>query len=175
MAAEQKKVRTCDACGAAIQREDFLSHRAGRYKGRLLCPNCIDALKTRLASVKEEEPVNERPQPDDAPIALVELDDDKPHVGGAPSDQIRGFTGGEMIAKRVEREYNRPLLRNTPSATRCRTFHCKMTDASFQNLNEQINEWLDEREEVEIKFALSNIGVVEGKHADPHLIITIFY
>jgi hypothetical protein len=40
---------------------------------------------------------------------------------------------------------------------------------------EQINEWVDSDDGIEIKFATSTIGVVEGKHVDPHLIVTVFY
>ena len=47
----------------------------------------------------------------------------------------------------------------------------KMQDA----LNEQINAWADADDNIEIKFATSTIGVIEGKHVDPHLIVTVFY
>jgi hypothetical protein len=132
-------------------------------------------VKAKIAAAKTaEQQVADERDPAEVPIALVD-DDDKPRVVAGPSAQIHGFSGAEMTAERHEHRYKRPLLRDSQSATRCRTFHCKMTDASFQNLNEQINEWADENEDVEIKFAVSNIGVVEGKHADPHLVITVFY
>lgn len=177
MSGEQKKVRACEQCGATIEREQFINHSAARYKGKLLCPDCVQALKAKLLATRKASQEGEAmADVDDAPIALVDLDEeDKPRVVGGPSDQIRGFTGGEMTVQKAEQKLKRPLLKNTQSATRCRTFHCKLTDASFQNLNEQINEWVDERDDVEIKFALSSIGVVEGKHADAHLIVTIFY
>ena len=173
MSGEDQKVRTCDECGATIRREEFLDHSAARYKGRLLCPDCVQAVKAKILAAKQtDETADDPPEAAETPIALAE--DDKPRVVAGPSTQIHGFSGAATL-KSVEREYARPLLSGTPSATRCRTFHCKLTDASFQNLNEQINEWVDEHEDVEIKFALSNIGVVEGKHSDPHLIVTIFY
>jgi hypothetical protein len=174
MTGEPKKVRVCDECGVTIQREEFLNHAAVRYKGKLLCPTCVQAVKAQLAAAKQEEQVTSgEVDPTEVPIALV--DDDKPRVVAGPSAQIHGFSGGEMLAHSAEHAFKRPLLHGTRVATRCRTFHCKLTDASFANLNEQINEWVDEHEDIEIKFALSNIGVVEGKHADPHLIVTVFY
>lgn len=175
MSGEHEGVRTCDQCGAAIQREQLLDHTAARYKGKLFCPQCVQEVKAKIAAAKKpEQPAEIQAGPGEVPIALVE-EDDKPRVVAGPSTQIHGFSGAEMIAKTAEHTYNRSLLKGTRSATRCRTFHCKMTDASFKNLNEQINGWVDEHEDVEIKFALSNVGVVEGKHADPHLIITVFY
>ncbi len=175
MSGEQEAARTCDKCGAGIQREQLVDHTAARYKGKLLCPQCVQEVKARIMAARNAEQDAESPDdPADVPIALVE-EQEKPRVVAGPSTQIHGFSGSEMITQLAERQYHRPLLKGTRAATRCRTFHCKLTDTSLQHLNEQINEWVDEREDVEIKFALSNIGVVEGKHADPHLIVTIFY
>ncbi len=174
MPGEQKKVRVCEECGSTIRREDFINHSAVRYKGKLLCPKCVQGVKGKLKAEKmTEQVIGSDTDPIAVPIVLV--DDDKPRVVGGPSTQIHGFSGSEMLAKGAAYEYKRPLLQDTPAATRCRTFHCKITDASFLNLNQQINEWIDEHEDIQIKFALSNIGVVEGKHADPHMIVTVFY
>lgn len=71
--------------------------------------------------------------------------------------------------------FRRPLMKDATTATRCRTFHAKLADGALAHLDEQINLWVDSREDVQIKFATSTIGVVEGKHSDPHLIVTIFY
>ena len=71
--------------------------------------------------------------------------------------------------------FRRALIKDSPYASRCRTFHCKLSDAAFGHLNDQINEWVDAQDDVVIKFASTCIGVVEGKHSDPHLIVTVFY
>ncbi len=42
-------------------------------------------------------------------------------------------------------------------------------------MNEHINEWVDKHDDVEIKFARTVVGVFEGKHSDPNLLITLFY
>jgi hypothetical protein len=73
------------------------------------------------------------------------------------------------------RAWRRPLRPSVATATRCKTFHAKLNDASLSNLGEQISEWVDSQDDVEIKFASTAVGVVEGKHPDPHLIVTIFY
>jgi len=62
-----------------------------------------------------------------------------------------------------------------PTATRCRTFHSKLNEGAVAFMNDQINTWIDENPDLRIKFATSSIGVFEGKHADPNLILTIFY
>ena len=182
MSAETKKVRSCDQCGANIPRDDFLSHAAARYKGKLLCAKCVQEVKSQLATQRkpegetgESKSVSDELEPIKLPFSFEEDEEDnKPRVVAGPSTQIHGVSGLQSFQQR-ERSYKRPLLKGVPEATRCRTFHCKISDASFANLNDQINEWADENEDVEIKFAISNIGVVEGKHADPHLIVTVFY
>ena len=174
MPGEQTAVRVCAQCGTTILPQHLRDHSAVRYKGDLLCPSCAEQVRGKIvAARKAEQKVSGEQDSAEVPITLV--DDDKPRVVAGPSTQIHGFSGAEMTTKHAEQQYNRPLLQGSRSATRCRTFHCKMTDASFQNLNEQVNEWVDGHEDIEIKFALSNIGVVEGKHADPHLVITVFY
>ncbi len=188
----EHKIRTCGDCGSVIPDEDFRQQRAARYKGKVLCATCTDKLKARLLAAKKAagkgdasgEPDGHTPAPGaggsepdiaDIPISLgdddiIVLDDVDTE---APSTQVRAF--GAASVETREPEYQRPLLKDTRNATRCRTFHCKMSDASFRHLNLQINEWIDAHPDVEIKFALSNVGIVEGKHADPHLIVTIFY
>jgi len=191
MSGDEQKIRICDQCGAVISNEELRRQAAARYHGRLLCPRCVQELKARLAAgrhadahvpsptpvptVSDVPAAGEQARPvelGDAPLALVESDE---QPSAEVSTRLHGFSGGEMTVSRPERHYNRALLRGPHGATRCRTFHCKLTDASFQHLNDQINEWVDQRDDIEIKFAVNTVGVVEGKHADPHLIVTIFY
>jgi hypothetical protein len=166
---KEEVLKSCDECGATIYPEHLQKHAAELYKDRLLCPHCLKEQKEQAETGRESDGT-------DSPIALVaegeEVDPSK------PSTSIHTFGGGvgaPGTAATSEREWQRPLLGDSRNARRCRTFHCKLTDGSFAHLNMQINEWVDTQDDVEIKFALSNIGVVEGKHTDPHLIITVFY
>ena len=42
-------------------------------------------------------------------------------------------------------------------------------------MTDHINAWADRHPDVSIKFATSTVGVFEGKHPDPNLIVTVFY
>ncbi|MCH7808459.1 MAG: hypothetical protein IIB60_04485, partial [Planctomycetes bacterium] len=42
-------------------------------------------------------------------------------------------------------------------------------------MSTQINEWIDGNDEIVIKFVTSGIGMFEGKHSEPNLIVTLFY
>jgi hypothetical protein len=72
-------------------------------------------------------------------------------------------------------KFQRPLDPRGIAATRTRTFHSKLTDSAFEYMNNQINEWLDRNENITVKFANSTIGMYEGKHTEPHVILTLFY
>lgn len=166
---EDEALRTCEECGATVYPEHLERGMAEQYEGRLLCVHC---LKDKRAASAEPKP------PDDIPVAMV--DEGADLLGGelmydTKPTAIKSFSAEQAVGQVGQREYRRPLLRGIPTATRCKTFHCKLADGPIAFLNEQINEWADGDDNIEIKFATTTIGVIEGKHADPHLIITVFY
>jgi len=180
VAKSEENVKQCEVCGASIYPEMLKKGAADFLAGRLLCPHCLQE-KRRIAAVNPaaafapDTPTVD----DDEPIALaIEEEEDESSGTGT---HIQAFGGG--VAERTTYgtpamggELQRPLLRNSPNATRCRTFHCKLTDSSMAHMNQAINQWVDANEDIEIKFATSCIGAVEGKStSDQHLIVTIYY
>lgn len=153
---ETDQVMSCDACGATIYPEHLDKHVAERVDNRLLCKHCLD----------------EQSSANDAVIVLDDLD--KPPAAAEPSSQIR-YTEGSMLGADAQPRYRRPLQPNASFAIRCKTFHCKLTAASMTHLDDMVNEWADADDNIQIKFATSTVGVVEGKHLDPHLIVSVFY
>ena len=85
-------------------------------------------------------------------------------------EQRLGSTG-----RKHEDSWKRSPNATGQGAIHVKTFHCKLADAPIVHLNEQINEWVDTHADVEIKFATTTVGVLEGKHSDPHLIVIVFY
>ncbi len=73
------------------------------------------------------------------------------------------------------RELRRAPTTQPGLATRCRSFHAKLTDAALAHMNAQVNDWLEQHPDYFVKFATSSVGVVEGKHSEPHLVLTVFY
>ncbi len=178
MADEQEHFQSCVECGATVYPEHLDKQLAGEWEGKLLCHHCLDEKRAAAGSgawtSKVDAPVS---LVDEAPISLM---DEGPSVTlAARGPAIRAIGGGPggmpEAAAAVRQTFRRPLYTGTPNATRCRVFHCKLADAAFGHMAGQINEWADIDEHIEIKFATSCIGVVEGKHADPHLIVTVFY
>ncbi len=177
-----EELASCEACGATIYPEHLERHAAERVDGKLLCRHCLSEAKQE-GDGPSIDLLTDRPpaasEPDNPTIRLAADDGqpDKPAVEGRPRRSIRAFGGGGITMGHgtEEIEYKRPTNRNVPYATRCRTFHAKLNEASISYLDRMINEWVDAHEEIEIKFATSSIGVFEGKHADPNLIVTVFY
>ena len=165
---EEEQLQSCSECGATIYPEHLENGLAEEVDGELLCRHCVDA--RQAADNAEPEP-----------IALIEADEVEPVLRDErDSTSIRQFGAGpggmgESAAGLAMHALARPLLKGSQNATRCRTFHAKLTDAAMVHLNDQVNEWVDQDENIEIKFATSAIGTIEGKHTDPHLIVTLFY
>lgn len=71
-------------------------------------------------------------------------------------------------------QWRRPPLVTGQGATHCKTFHAKLTGDSLNFLDAQINEWLDEHDEYEVKFVSNCVGIWTGKTAEPHLIVQVW-
>jgi hypothetical protein len=177
MADQEEVFKSCEECGATIYPEHLEKQVAERWEGRLLCPFCLKEKRSAAG-----EPAGEDK---DEPIAIVDLEDDAgieltdgstdPSMSSTAIRSFGGGPGGMSGFTGSAAELRRPMLKGSPNATRCKTFHCKLADGAIVYMNDQINEWADADDNIEIKFASSTIGVVEGKHADPHLIVTVFY
>lgn len=159
MSAEQESLLSCERCGATIYPEHLEKHRAERLEGKLLCPHCL--IEKRTATPRPPEHI-------DNIDSLIADPTNRP-----PPPRIQHNPG--LSAGRKEQTFRRPLLKHSSHATRCKSFHCRIGDASLQNMSDMINEWVDSQPEIEIKFALSTVGPYEGKGAEHHLVVTVFY
>lgn len=182
MSASDEQMESCQECGATIYPEHLAKHTAERFQGKLLCPHCLQE-KRASAGVNPDALLSESgaiaSEPDNPIIALVADDGaaDSSTSAAPPSKSIKSFGGGSITLGHTVADagLRRPTQKNVPYATRCRTFHCKLNETAIAYMDRMVNEWVDAHEEIEIKFATSTIGLFEGKHADPNLIMTIFY
>lgn len=182
MGASDEQMESCQECGATIYPEHLAKHTADRFQGKLLCPHCLQE-KHASASVNPAELLSESggiaSEPDNPVIALASDDGaaDSPPSAAAPSKSIKSFGGGSVTLGHTAADagLRRPTQKNVPYATRCRTFHCRLNETAIAYMDRMVNEWVDAHEEIEIKFVTSTIGLFEGKHSDPNLILTLFY
>lgn len=167
MKSKESQHSTCSGCGAAIYPE-HLDSGIARYEGdRLLCSFCVaDYEKQHDAGTTDSNLGS---------IALHDDDDDDP----APASRTRihamssGMFGGGQSWD--DSQFKRTPDPNSSGAVRCRTFHSKLNDGSIEFMTKIMNEWIDGNPNIRVKFATSTIGIFEGKHAEPNLIITVFY
>lgn len=125
----------------------------------------------------QSSPGNSGDNHGDATITLVaEQQGEQDQGTRQESRKITSFAEkGLGVGARAEHAYHRGLVGRDQGATRCRTFHAKLTDPAIAYMDNQINEWLDAHPEYYIKHATTTIGVFEGKHAEQHLIVTVYY
>lgn len=162
-------VSICESCGATVYREHLDSGIARYEGGRLLCSVCVaeyERSHDAAGSGKVEE------------LAPIEFDDDE--LGGSTamsSSRIHSVSAATLGQAGAwdESRFQRRLRPDLPGATRIRTFHCRLSDGAIEFMQGQINEWLDANENIVVKFVTSNIGLFEGKHTEPNLILQVFY
>ena len=126
------------------------------------------ASPTPLSPLKPLKPLGPLEPDDDAPISMEAIEDDAP-------SKIRTFESASTLKASTRSTLKRATNLTGQGATRVRTFHTKLTDGAFAFLDNQINEWVDENQDVEVKFCNTTIGVVEGKRSEPHIIMTVWY
>ena len=157
----------CQKCGASVYRQHLDSGIARYEGGNLLCAHCVSEYERSHDSVMGGES-----QAFEA-ISLDEADDmpvDLSQSRIMTSTHTMGVAGAWD-----DSGLTRQVGGSAQGATRCRTFHSKLNANALQFMNRQINEWVDKNENMAIKFATSTIGTFEGKHAEPNLLLTIFY
>jgi len=158
----------CEQCGASVYKQHIDSGIARYEEGRLLCSHCVSEFERKHdtgAGGEAFEP--------------IEFDDeDRPSDHAQELSKTRFHTSATTLGIAGawdDTKFKRPLVPDSPGATRCRTFHCKLTEAAVDYMNGQINDWLDHNQKIVVKFATSTIGNFEGKHSEPNLIVTVFY
>lgn len=188
----EEELASCQECGATIYPEHLERRLAEHWEGRLLCVHCLRTKRAGASTAPAVGPAPVAPPPPAGPaegavpIALIDEEETTASIADAlgvnldrKPTAIKSFGGGPGGMQQgldvTESKLRRSVQKGSPNATRCRVFHCKLADAAMVYMCEQINEWADSSDDIEIKFATSVIGVVEGKHADPHLIVTVFY
>jgi len=162
-------VSICESCGATVYREHLDSGIARYEGGKLLCSVCV-AEYERSHDAAGSGVAQE--------LAPIEFEDDE--LGGSQpmsSTRIHSVsvaTLGQGVGWDDNR-FKRSLRPDSVGATRMRTFHCRLSDGAIDFMQSQINEWLDSSDKLVVKFVSANIGLFEGKHTEPNLILTVFY
>lgn len=168
---EDEHVSVCEQCGATIYREHLDSGIARYEDGKLLCSVCVADFE-RSHDAAGSEFVEEL-----APIEFEEDDDELSGSQVMSSARIHSLSTATLgkAGGWDESKFKRAATMDLSGAIRCRMFHCRLSDGAIDFMQNQINEWMDENDNIAIKYAISNIGLFEGKHTEHNLILTLFY
>ncbi len=161
---DSEPLMSCSACGASIYREHIERHMAGLLGGAMYCPHCYQARQQAEAAAASGQ--------DLATLALSDVPPAGDRSGRSSITGIAAFTDASTFEAQV---FQRPLNPAGRGASRMRIFHCKLAPGPVMHMNLQINQWLDANPDIEIKFANTTVGVMEAKHAEPNLIVTLFF
>lgn len=71
-------------------------------------------------------------------------------------------------------DWKRKPSKTGEGATHMRTFVCKLRLDAIEHVDDQINEWLDENPDLEVKQVTSSIGVLTGKLKEEAMFITVW-
>jgi hypothetical protein len=109
---------------------------------------------------------------DDEPIALVDVEDQDETL------EVKGFkkkiAGAAARGLTHKAEFKREVNLTGQGATRVRLFYSKIADGPLLHMESMINDWIDD-EGIEVKHVGQVIGTLEGKRAEPNLIISVWY
>jgi len=86
--------------------------------------------------------------------------------------KIRVFE--QKLGARHEDQWARTPNVTGSGAIHVKSFHCKLTGDSLSFLDEQINEWLDEHPQYEVKMVTTSVGEWTGKLKEPNLIVNVW-
>lgn len=109
---------------------------------------------------------------DDEPIALVDITEGETQTEAAGFK--RKIAGAAARGLTHKAEFKREMNLTGKGATRVRLFYSKIADGPLLHMETMINDWIDE-EGIEVKHVGQVIGTLEGKRAEPNLIIMIWY
>jgi len=106
----------------------------------------------------------------DEPLTL----DGEEHTAEEVKSKIHGITGMASSTS-GHHEFKRPTHANNSGAVRMRTFHCRLSEQGVETLDQNINAWLDQHPDFEVKFSTSTVGQWDGKLKEPTLIVNVWY
>ena len=103
-------------------------------------------------------------------LAPLELDEVSPASNVVGSNKIRTFD----TRKPHEDHWKRTPNVTNAGAIHVKTFVTKLRLDAINHLDDQINEWLDNHPEYEVKFVSQSIGKLVGKSTEDALFVSVW-
>ena len=107
----------------------------------------------------------------------VALDDGDAGVDLEPPDgQIQASSKIRTFARPSSptENWRRKPTTNGQGATHCRTFVAKLRPEALEHLDQQVNDWLDEHPDYEVKLVTTSVGQLSGKTPEDALVMNVW-
>lgn len=150
-------------------------------------PDIVDPLQATATRVKAGE--TSIPVADSNPAPVISRKPPNMAAGGVPT-----MPGGSKVSRngsmgvptlinngssssskaKAEDAWKRKTKVDGRGACHVKSFHAKLAEESLEYLDQQINAWLDEHPDCEVKLVTNTIGEWCGKTREPHLVCQIW-
>ena len=128
--------------------------------------------------IEEEEEEEEEEEDEDDKTASVKSDYTAgavPTVDMSDEDAPSGMKVESLGAKTARKElWSREVNRSSHGASHVKTFIGKLTREAIGYMDEQINTWLANNPEVEVKFVTVVQGDIMGRTREPSLLVCVW-
>jgi len=125
----------------------------------------LEVMEDDAAETKSRKRIGAPGEDDIEAIDLEETDDED-----IPQREIKTFGAGRSH----QSEWKRKPNATGTGAIHVKTFVAKLRIDAIEYMDQQINQWLDENEEYEVKFVTTHIGDLRGKTVEPALFVNVW-
>lgn len=110
------------------------------------------------------------------PIPPEEDEDETPVMEIVPEDPVQKKPQISSFAEKERRKivWKRAPIKTGTGACHVKTFVTKLRLDAIDHIDEQVNEWLDENPEYEVKFVTTAVGRMVGKTTEDALIMSVW-
>lgn len=122
------------------------------------------------ATLKAPDDGFERSDNDD--LTPIEIDDEG--LTSDPNQQSKIMIFGEAQRKAHADHWNRTPNTTGSGAIHVKTFVAKLRLDAIDNLDEQVNNWLDNHPEYEVKFVTTTVGKLVGKISEDAIFMNVW-
>jgi len=127
-----------------------------------------DDLLANAIPIDAEELQAQESQPVEEAAPIIELEES----AGDLHREIKAF--GKREATHIEDKWRRKVNVTGHGAVHCKTFVSKLRLDALEYMDTQINQWLDEHPDYEVKLVTTSVGILTGKLREEALFVNVW-
>ena len=105
---------------------------------------------------------------------VLEPESDAIDLSGDPADSAAKRIASFDTHHGYQANWKRTTNKTGEGATHMRTFVCKLRLDAVDHLDAQVNEWLDQNPDYEVKFVSTGVGPLTGKLKEDAMFMTVW-